>query len=148
MPDGAYIFGGEDYPTASDFLPKSSMIWVHGPDIPDEGIQHGCGVRISDTELVLIGGYNTWNRVIRFNIQTSTWTSMPDLITGRRYHSCAFVNDKIIVAGKILLTKSCRDLMIYSESSSESCTCMHPLYYGVIVHYRCGHFKPYRLEIL
>ena len=115
MPNGAYIFGGEDYPTASDFLPKSSMIWEHGPDIPDEGIQHGCGVRISDTELVLIGGYNTWNRVIRFNIQTSTWTSMPDLITGRRYHSCAFVNDKIIVAGKILLQKSCRHLIIYSE---------------------------------
>ena len=91
------------------------MIWEHGPDIPDVGIQHGCGVRISDTELVLIGGYNTWNRVIRFNIQTSTWTSMPDLITGRRYHSCAFVNDKIIVAGKILLQKSCRHLIIYSE---------------------------------
>ena len=141
MPNGAYIFGGEDYPTASDFLPKSSMIWEHGPDIPDEGIQHGCGVRISDTELVLIGGYNTWNRVIRFNIQTSTWTSMPDLITGRRYHSCAFVNDKIIVAGNILLTKSRREpYYILRESSSESCTCTHPLYYGVIVHHRCGHF--------
>ena len=141
MPNGAYIFGGEDYPTASDFLPKSSMIWEHGPDIPDEGIQHGCGVRISDTELVLIGGYNTWNRVIRFNIQTSTWTSMPDLITGRRYHSCAFVNDKIIVAGKILLTKSCREPYdMLRENSCKSCTCMHPLFYGVIVHYRYGHF--------
>ena len=142
MPNGAYIFGGEDYPTASDFLPKSSMIWEHGPDIPDEGIQHGCGVRISDTELVLIGGYNTWNRVIRFNIQTSTWTSMPDLITGRRYHSCAFANDKIIVAGNILLTKSCREpYYILRESSSESCTCKHPLYIVlVIVYYRCGHF--------
>ena len=101
MPDGNYIFGGRGYDskTTSDFLPKSSNIWEAGPTIPGNGITYGCGVKISYTEIVLIGGYDSKNVVIKYNTQTKQWTRMPNLKTGRYDHGCTLFNEKIIVSG-------------------------------------------------
>ena len=99
MPNGVYILGGEDSPSTTDFLPKSSQEWIQGPIIPDDGLHQGCSVRISDTEFVLIGGYHTWDRVVKFNIETSEWIPMPNLKIGRRHHGCAMTGKNIIVTG-------------------------------------------------
>ena len=99
MPDGIYIFGGSYSGTTSDFLPKFSNIWEVGPEIPGYGITDGCGVKISNTEIVLIGGYESMNRVLKYNTQTKEWSTMPNLIQGRRNHNCAIINDRIIVTG-------------------------------------------------
>ena len=83
MPDGVYIFGGYEWYSieTSDFLPKFSNIWEAGPEIPGNGIAYGCGVKISNTEIVLIGG-NAFgsasrNLVIKYNTQTKEWSTMP-----------------------------------------------------------------------
>ena len=99
MPNGVYILGGEDSPSTTDFLPKSSQEWIQGPIIPDDGLHQGCSVRISDTEFVLIGGYHTWDRVVKFNIESSEWIPMPNLKIGRRHHGCAMTGKNIIVTG-------------------------------------------------
>ena len=100
MPDAVYMFGGTSAPTTSDVMKKhSSHTWNSGPVIPGNGIQFGCGVRISSTELVLIGGLDSPQAVRKYNTRTNEWKIMPNLIKGRHMHSCAFVNKNIIVAG-------------------------------------------------
>ena len=99
MPEGNYVFGGYGSPKTSDFLPKFSNTWKVGPSIPSKGIFEGCGLRISNHEIILIGGYSSVNVVIKYNTQTNGWTGMPNLIQGRYAHGCALINDKIIVSG-------------------------------------------------
>ena len=53
--DEVYIFGGNGSPNDSEILRFNNAEWQKGPDIPD-GFSDGCGVRISETELLLIGG--------------------------------------------------------------------------------------------
>ena len=99
MPKGVYLFGGYGSKTTSEFLPKFEKIWQVGPTIPDNGINGGCGVRISNTEFVLIGGYDSRNLVIKYNTETQEWTTMNNLIIGRYDHACAKINQNIIVSG-------------------------------------------------
>ena len=100
MPDGVYLFGGTSAPTTSEVMQKhSSHTWNTGPYIPDGGIQYGCGVRISSTELVLIGGTDSLKTVRKYNTRTKQWSDMPNLKKGRQMHNCAMVNKKIIVSG-------------------------------------------------
>ena len=72
MPDAVYLFGGTSAPTTSNVMRKhSSHTWNVGPVIPGSGIQYGCGVRISSTELVLIGGSDSLKAVRKYN--TKIW---------------------------------------------------------------------------
>ena len=34
MPNGTYMFGGNESPNTSEFLPNNSTVWEQGPDIP------------------------------------------------------------------------------------------------------------------
>ena len=59
MPNGLYIFGGGYSAQLSDtfeYLPPGSNVWKLGSTQIPKGFTHGCAVRISDHELVLIGG--------------------------------------------------------------------------------------------
>ena len=59
MPNGLYIFGGGYSAPLSDtfeFLPPGSNVWKLGSTQIPKGFTNGCAVRISDHELVLIGG--------------------------------------------------------------------------------------------
>lgn len=100
MANGVYIFGGESSPTTSDFLPKNNNgVWQAGPAIPN-GFKWGCGLKISEEEILLIGGQGTEDRILHFNTRTnsfSTWEST--LQQGRRRHSCVLLNDLILVVG-------------------------------------------------
>ena len=59
MPNGLYIFGGGYSAQLSDtfeYLPPGSNVWKLGSTQIPKGFTHGCAVKISDHELVLIGG--------------------------------------------------------------------------------------------
>ena len=73
-----------DYAAAktSEFLPRNGAEWEDGPCLIAEeldttylnGLVSGCGVKISNTELVLIGGHgidgtkNPYKKVTKFNV--------------------------------------------------------------------------------
>ena len=61
MPNGMYIFGGgrRSAPRSEDtyeFLPRNSNSWQMGSVKIPKGFIMGCVVKISDDEVVLIGG--------------------------------------------------------------------------------------------
>ena len=99
MPDGVYIFGGNISASTSDFLPKNNnKVWQAGPGIPN-GFQSGCGVKISAEELVLIGGYDDSDRMLKYNIKTRTFAVWNTLKQGRFAHSCVLFKNNIFVVG-------------------------------------------------
>ena len=59
MPNGLYIFGGgysAQLSNTFEFLPQGSNVWKLGSTRIPKGFTQGCVVRISDHELLLIGG--------------------------------------------------------------------------------------------
>ena len=58
LPSGAFIFGGMQSPQTSEYLPASDQTWQVGPTVPEGGIDRGCVVKVSPTEILLIGGYS------------------------------------------------------------------------------------------
>ena len=99
MPNGVYIFGGRESPTTCDFLPKNNTgVWQAGPTIPN-GFKYGCGLKISPEELLLIGGLGTEDRIMSFNTRTNIFSTFGSLQQGRYHHSCALLNNLILVAG-------------------------------------------------
>ena len=100
MPNGIYIFGGNDYPTMWEWLPSGSSTWVQGGSIPWPGFNGGCGVRISLSELLLIGGKESEQRILKFNVETGEWTEMEEVLEpGRYFHACVVFKNNIIVNG-------------------------------------------------
>ena len=98
MDDKVYMFGGSGSDTSgSEILQDGS--WKDGPTIPGKGIKLGCGVAISKEELLLIGGYNTWNRIIKYNIKTKNWTEVASINVGRRAHNCILFKNQIFIIG-------------------------------------------------
>ena len=95
-----YILGGDNSfsQTTSEFLPTGSTTWQVGPNIP-EGFTKGCAVKVSESELILIGGYRTRNRIIKLNVKTNVWTKLGELQEGRYAHACAVMSGKMIVLG-------------------------------------------------
>ena len=132
MPDGIYVFGGMHNAETSEFLPNGQNIWQEGPSLPKKGIWAGSGVPISQHELVLVGGYSTEKRVMKFNILTQEWTFWDNLATGRFNHSCAFYKDSIIVTGGSFgLSGHTTDIIEVSNGTNRK---------GAKLNYaRCGH---------
>ena len=108
MPNGVYYFGGVFSPETSEFLATGEKNWVQGPAIPNPGLKCGSGVKISDTELLLLGGVGSENRVLKYNIENRQWTRLNDMIV-RRYYHCSCVFD-----GKVILTGGTNEL--YDEN--------------------------------
>ena len=103
MAKGTFLFGGS-WPSQKtwEWLPSGSSTWVHGGSIPHPGINYGCGVQISSTEILLIGGYLSEQRILKFNVETEEWTEMDEkLQPGRYQHSCVVFKNNIIVSGGI-----------------------------------------------
>ena len=102
MTDGVYVFGGKDSPLTSDFLPNGQSEWQAGPAVPEPGIDSGHGVAISPTELLLVGGQRrSLNKILKYNIESRTWTKVGSLLQGRFDHRCFFHGGKIVVTGGI-----------------------------------------------
>ena len=69
---------------------------------------HSCMAAINDTSFILIGGAmkdnlligGNWTQI--YNLETGTWTRMPDMEPGRLDHKCLNYKDGIMVAGGII----------------------------------------------
>ena len=99
MTDGIYCFGGFDNSCTSDFLPNGKSVWQAGPEVPGPGIENGHGVAISPTELLLVGGLQTKDKILKYNIEGKAWTYVGELLQGRWNHRCYFYHGKLIVTG-------------------------------------------------
>merc|ERR1712151_12364 len=90
---GTYIFGGVYSPTSSDYLPASKKFWQLGPNIPgDRG--PNCGVKLSDTELLLISGSN----VFKYSESNNKMERMPSLHPNTEgWLNCALFGNNVIV---------------------------------------------------
>ena len=94
-----YIIGGRYSRATSEILNTDSDTWMSGPTLPNNHFI-GCGVQISDTELIVTGGYGTETQILRLNMKNSTWTeSEISMVQGRRGHGCLFYQSKVILAG-------------------------------------------------
>ena len=68
---------------------------------------HSCMAAINDTSFILIGGAmkdnwligGNWTQI--YNLQTGTWTRMPDMEPGRYGPKCMNYMDGIMVAGGV-----------------------------------------------
>ena len=102
MPKGIYIFGGYGSSvTTWEWLPKGQSVWQSGREsIPDPGFELGCGVQVSEHELLLIGGKNTYQRILKFSTKTHEFEELSQTLKQERYcHSCIKFEDAIIVTG-------------------------------------------------
>ena len=103
MADGIYVLGGSGSPLTSDFLPNGLCEWQVGPSVPNPGIREGHGVAISKTDFLLVGGSGTYNRILKYNIESRTfnwqWTEIGSLLQGREDHRCFFHGGKVVVTG-------------------------------------------------
>ena len=103
MKNATYIFGGQrdgiDY--TSEFLRHDSDTWLEGPSIPVKyGFKLGCSVSISDTEILLIGGFDNENNILKLTTNDNKWhnTSI-QLNDGRYSHRCFVFRNKVIITG-------------------------------------------------
>jgi len=117
MADGIYVFSGWGSPLTSDFLPNGQSQWQVGPAVPEPGIKDGHGVAISPTELLLVGGYNTFNNILKYNIESRTWTEFGSLLEGRLNHRCFFHGGKVVVVGGYLALNSTEIINISDGTS-------------------------------
>ena len=100
MAKGTFIFGGWDSPNTWEWLPSGSSTWVLGGSIPDPRFRDGCGVPVSTSEILLIGGAETKQHILKFNVVTEEWTEMDEKLQPGRYdHSCISFKNNIIVSG-------------------------------------------------
>ena len=105
MPDGVYIFGGSssqitgDSPTTYEVLPKNSNgHWQAGTTTIPNGFSFGCGVKISEENILLIGGFGTEDRILNYNTNNNSFTPLESkLLQGRYQHSCTLLNDMIFI---------------------------------------------------
>ena len=104
MPNGVYMFGRKH--NAWEWLPRGSKTWILGNPNPPRiqgavwTFDQGCAVKISNKELVLIGGRWKLKRVWRFNTENKEWTYFGGvLLESRRSHSCVVFKDLIIISG-------------------------------------------------
>ena len=102
MAKGTFIFGGHESRNTWEWLPSGSSTWVQGGSIPDPGFEQGCGIMISSSEILLIGGKDSKQRILKFNVETEEWTEMDEKLQPGRYQpSCVVFKNNIIVSGGI-----------------------------------------------
>ena len=101
MKTETYFLGGtaSESMTTSEILSHNSITWQEGPDIPEPGFNEGCGVRISDTEFLIIGGRNT-KKILKFNTRSKEWSdTLLELQSEIVGHRCFLVERKVIITG-------------------------------------------------
>ena len=131
MPNGIYVFGGQeitsegtyqaekDYLFSSEFLPNGTLTWQNGPKLPKRAdfVHGGHGVAISETELVMMGGFKITRQeydekkgkhihygypskqIWKFNTITEKWHRIGKMKLARCYHKAIYLNGKVIVSG-------------------------------------------------
>ena len=100
MRSQSYILGGALSKTTSEVLHHYNNSWQQGPEIPNYGFMNGCGVKLSDDEFLIIGGYDSETRILKLIVHNNTWQEVPiELTFGRDSHRCIVFNKQIIITG-------------------------------------------------
>ena len=88
-----FIFGGWGNADSFEYLEKNTSEWKLGETkVPGLGFQHGCAIAISQDEIWLIGGYDTEQRILSFNVNNQSFTELPTTLKqGREELHCAFI---------------------------------------------------------
>lgn len=99
MNEETYILGGSSSYT-SNILKHEKDIWQDGPEIPGLGLNHGCGVKVSNNAFFIIGGTESGSRILKFTTDDTKWhnTSMK-LNPGVEGLACIVFNNKVIITG-------------------------------------------------
>ena len=101
--DGTFIFGGYDSEETFEFLPKNSKVWEEGRTKIPDGFKSGCAVEVPEKqEILLIGGDDTYTRILKFDIETQGFEEMDvSLLKERDIHTCARLPDTnlIVISG-------------------------------------------------
>ena len=92
-----YLLGSSLY-TSSEWLETGTKTWRSGPNI-GKLFRWGCTVKLSNTEVLLIGGYYTKERILKLDISSNDLTSIGKLQEGRYGHSCAVIDSNIVISG-------------------------------------------------
>ena len=113
MPNGIYVFDSKPRKDLDklEFLPNHGTKWqshtiegtnyekgFHNPEFRN-------GIAVSENELILFREQqmkendDVQTDILKFNIETRTWTELGSLIFGRKYSSATLFDDKIIVTG-------------------------------------------------
>ena len=100
---GIFVFGGTLTRNTFEYLPKGSTTWHKGKKKIPGGFDGGCVIAVkSDQEIRLIGGIQTENRILSFNVKDHTFKELPfQLNIGRSGHNCAFIPNtkKVMITG-------------------------------------------------
>ena len=109
-----FIFGGPYGEDTYEYLPKDSSKWILGKGNMPENISDAVAVaNESKQEILLIGGRETYKRILKFNVKEHTFEELSTkLIFGRYGHRCAFIPG----TKKIIITGGCN--LEYSSMSS------------------------------
>ena len=98
-----FVFGGDNSRKSYEYLPKDSMTWLMGKTEIPGGFCAGCAIAVkSEQEILLIGGYQTEERILSFNVRDHTFQELPSqLNVGRFGQSCAFIpnTNKVMITG-------------------------------------------------
>ena len=100
----SFAFGGYGSEKTFEYLPKDSSEWIMGKSkIPGEGFYGGCVIATkSEQEILLIGGTDTGQRILKFNINDHNFEELPSkLIVPRSEARCAYIpgTNKVIITG-------------------------------------------------
>ena len=99
MSKGTYLFGGINSPNTWEWLPNGSNKWKQGAGRISEGFNRGCGVGISNKEVLLIGGQGTKQRIFKIDVESNHQEEVGQLNQGRYFHSCTKFLNQIVVTG-------------------------------------------------
>jgi len=97
---GTYLLGGEDRTAkrSSKLLATGSSVWTQGPRIPGLGVTQSCAAKLSDTELVILGGRDDPTQVRVYNEERDEWREWPRLTTEVISYTCVRLGDIVLIA--------------------------------------------------
>lgn len=101
---GSFIFGGASSSNTYEYLEIGTTEWELGETLIPDGFQDGCAIAISEHEIWLIGGRNSFdeNRILAFYVLNHIFEVLPiKLNQGRHNHQCTFIpgTKSIIITG-------------------------------------------------
>ena len=98
----SYIFGGRHSKMTSETMTIGFNKWEESWEVP-EGSKGSCAVKISDQEILFIGGVSTSSRILQLNLAKepkNAWEVLPiNLKTSRADMACAIFNSKVVITG-------------------------------------------------
>ena len=99
----SFLFGSD---SSYEYMEFGTNVWKNGQTSLPTSFQYGCGVALSNRQILLIGGSTSQsgydNRIWSFDTLTHTFTQLFFQVkTGRRYHACSRIpnTEKILVSG-------------------------------------------------